>query len=104
MIKLYDPENFISEASTMSLRELINFLNSEVQLLDKIIIKNTCPHKQYQQEFSYYWNLLGGYLFFLKSGNKPASLKESDFQRTKPITESLVHKGQLNPSTLSAYD
>lgn len=46
----------------------------------------------------------GELLWWLRTGTKPGSCSDLDFQKFKPLCERLVAKGQLKPSALQVFE
>jgi len=59
--------------------------------------------KQYKYKATKYRELLGGFLFFLRYGTKPAGISDWDFQAFRPAIKKLVEKGQLKSAILSLF-
>ena len=51
-----------------------------------------------------YKELLGGLIFLLQNGRKPAGISPWDFMRMRAVIESLVKRGQLKPEALGVFD
>ena len=49
-------------------------------------------------------NSLSGLLYFLENKQRPAGISDINFTEFKPICESLVKKGQMEPEVLKLFD
>jgi hypothetical protein len=100
----FNIDKFIAEAKTKTWFELIQHCESQLNWLDKISFSPKSPYKEREYEILKYRDFIGEYLFFLRSGIKPAGMKEADFQRTKEITIELVNKKNLKEDILKVYE
>jgi len=60
--------------------------------------------KQYRDQAVKHRELLGGFLFFLRYGRKPAGISDWDFQSFRPAIDKLAEKGQLKSTILSLFE
>jgi hypothetical protein len=100
----YSIDSFVGKACKMEWAEVFNYIQSEVEWLDAIPSKAITPVDIFKS------NIVSGYRQFLfkvasliHMGIKPADLNGEDFQKTKPIIESLIAKGALPFNTIYIY-
>ncbi|HXL57541.1 MAG TPA: hypothetical protein VN958_14855 [Chitinophagaceae bacterium] len=100
----YDINKFISEAKTKTYIELIEYCEDKLNWLDKIRFSKKSPLKDKEYEIKKYHDFIHEYLFFLRSGIKPAGMRKEDFEMTKEITTELVNKKNLKEEILKVYE
>ena len=106
-MRQYDFRAFLGSISDLSYPEMILEAEREGTAVERALspgrgIKGI--DKQYKYKAMKYSELLGGFLFFLKSGIKPAGISDWDFQSFRPVIEKLVEKGQLKSTILSLFE
>jgi hypothetical protein len=89
------------------------FLNS-VKYLDKEDILATAykRHKSLDKSTTMYTmefrlglqNSISGLLYFLENKQRPASISDTNFAKFKPICESLIKKGQMEPEVIKLFE
>jgi hypothetical protein len=99
----FNIDDFIAEAKTKTWLELIAHCEKQLNWLDNITFSKKSPFKEKEYQVRRYRDFIGEYLFFLRSGIKPAGMREDDFQRTKEITLELVNKKNLKEDVLKVY-
>ncbi|MDR2004085.1 MAG: hypothetical protein LBQ74_13720 [Prevotella sp.] len=100
MIDRYDVNNFINKCIGLDFPDLLIFSHDEykstLNRLGKI-------DRDTNYKIMRYNDFVHEFLFFIQSGIKPAGMRDDDFNRTKPIIEKLVEKGQLKRTILEMY-
>ena len=102
----YDFQAFLNSISDLNYLEMIREAEREGTAVERALspgkgIKGI--DKQYRYKAIKYNELLGGFLFFLKYGIKPAGVSDLDFCSFRPAIEKLVEKGQLKSTILSLF-
>ena len=92
----FNIDTFINEAKQKNLMDLLEYYREELKSVDEIRFTKTSPYRNIQSQIHEYRDFIHEFSFTLRTDMKPASMKNSEFKRTKPIVESLVAKGELD--------
>lgn len=103
-IDKFSIDNFITAARELDYLDLILHCQKELKWLDGIKITKTSPYKDSEWSIKEYRDFIHQFSYTLNTGNKPATMKAEQFQRTKPIIEALVLKGQWKNEGLIIYE
>jgi len=103
----YDFQAFLNSISDLDYLEMIREAEREGMAVERALspgrgIKGI--DKQYKYKAIKYRDLLGGFLYLLKSGTKPAGVSDLDFPSFRPAIEKLIEKGQLKSAILSLFE
>jgi len=95
--EMYDVDRFIRRCISLDFPELLGFVAKKRE-------ENSNKRKDsFEHLRARFCDFVHEFSFFLQSGIKPFGMSDSDFQKTKPIIEKLVEKGQFNDSVLKNY-
>jgi len=105
-MRQYDFQAFLNSVSDLEYPEMMWEAKREKMAVERGLspgrgIKGI--DKQYRYKAIKYNELLGGFLFLLRKGIKPAGVSDWDFQSFRPVIEKLVEKGQLQSTILSWF-
>ena len=106
-IQRYDFQAFLDSITNLNYPEVIREAERETMAVERALspgrgIKGI--DKQYRYKAIKYRELLGGFLFFLRYGIKPAGISDWDFQSFRPAIEKLVEKRQLKSTILGLFE
>lgn len=99
----YDIEDFIEQVKDKDYHEILRLAAEEGSRVQRASYKVRGATEARRQGSPQYARLLGGLVFFLKSGVKPSGIDDWDFQRFRPIAENLVRKDQFKPEVLCLF-
>lgn len=105
-MRQYDFQAFLNSISNLDYFEMIREAEREAMTVERALSPGRGRKgidKQHKYEAVKYNVLLGGFLFFLKIGIKPAGVSDLDFQSFRPVIEKLVEKGQLKSTILGLF-
>jgi len=107
MVQIYDFQRFLNRIGNLSLEEMIK----ETERVGDALQSRLYPGrgrrglgKEHEFEARMYMERLGRFLFFLRTGIKPAGISDGEFQSFHPVIEKLVNKGQLKPAILDLFE
>ena len=96
----YDFRAFLNFISHLAYFEMIREAEREGMSVDRAL---KGIDRQYKDKAIKYRDLLGGFLFLLRYGGKPAGVSDLDFPLFRPAIEKLVEKGQLESTILNLF-
>ena len=96
----YDFRAFLNHISDLDYFEMIREAEREGMSVDRAL---KGIDRQYKYKAIKYRELLGGFLFLLRYGIKPAGISDLDFHSFRLAIEKLVEKGQLKSTILSLF-
>jgi hypothetical protein len=99
----FDVDDFIAKAKGLELLALSGYCRSQLKWLDAIKFTRGNSLTPIKDKIIYYRDFIREYCFFLQSGIKPGKMSDTDFERTKAITEALVAKGVFEREALGVY-
>jgi hypothetical protein len=97
----FDVADFLKKIENISWIEMIKAAESELKSLPSF---DAIDFKGSRYALSEYDNFLGAFIFLLRNSVKPATIRESDFELTKPVIQKLVDKGNLKAEVLNIYN
>lgn len=100
----FDIDKFIKNAKEMNLMPLFEHCQSELKWLFDIKFTKASPYTEIKWQVEKYREFIHELAFILHNGIKPSGMQIDDFQKTKPIIESLVSKNQLKSGILDIYN
>lgn len=99
----YDIDGYIRKCSNMDYMDVLEYTRKEVEGLRKINLNS--KHLRNEKETIFvYMDFVSEFLFFLQQGIKPCGMREYHFNRTKPIIQNFVARGQWKPESLKQYE
>ena len=100
----YDFNEFISSVKDLGYVEMIKAADREAGAVEHNLYGRGKNSRAKQQGGGReYRNLLGGFLWLLRTGGKPSSLDAHDFHRMRPAIESLVQRGIMKQEALAVF-
>ena len=103
-MRRYDFSEFIERVKALDYLEMIRAAEQEAAGVEHNLYgRGKTARMKQEAGGKEYNNLLGGFLFLLRSGRKPASVSEWEFPSMRPAIESLVQRGNMKPEALAVF-
>jgi len=99
----YNLQNFLTRINGKDLVDVLITTEDEVRRIDAVFLKV----KKNSDEFTMingYRNLIGDFLFFLRSGAVPAGIGKQGLKKFETVIKSLVDQGCFKPTILTVFD
>jgi len=100
----YDFNRFIETVKDMNYPEIIRHAELEANRIESRSYGVKGAIRARKLGSMDYVNRIGAFLFWLRSGIRPASASDDDFQLYRVVAEQLVAKGQFKPTILETFD
>jgi len=103
-IERFSIDKFIIKASNMDWLGLNIYVQEQIGWLQKMKFPNKTQEERYLSSMQIqYLRFLLGFADLLTTGTKP-HMDEFDFQKTKPIIQNLIEKGNWIKSSIDIYN
>lgn len=97
----YSIEDYISSVINKDWQSVIDITEKEVRMVDGVWL-NMNPKKPNYYRIKRYRDLVGDFLFFLRSGIVPAGIGKEGLLKFEPVIKSLVDNGYFVPKVLDS--
>lgn len=92
----YDYDNFISQVKHLDKEDILTAAWKRHKSLDK---SSSMPMKDRLA----FQKGVGDLLYWLEKGERPEHITDMEFEKLRPVCESLIRKNQLDPSALDIF-
>ncbi|MCX5634029.1 MAG: hypothetical protein NTW93_10215 [Phycisphaerae bacterium] len=100
---IYDFYDFIHRMSELDYENILEQAVYEGSKVDRSLYKVKGCVERCKMGGAEYVRQIGGFVFFMRNGQKPAGVSDEDFQMYYPVVKSLVDKGQLKSDILTMF-
>lgn len=99
----YDFRHLIDQVKDMNYLDILQYAEKEADRVESISYGKKGAVRAREQGSARYVDQIGAFLFWMKSGRRPAGATDEDFQFYRIVAEKLVEKKQFNPQVLEMF-